>query len=268
MPCNVFECNRLFPGDTLNHELYANYDRSQLARAVAGMPKAEYSQWAKSAWNCLLPNKNVSTPDAGRQKLITWLALGALALLAGSAVAIAFHAVLLSGLLATATLLVTAALVYRVVRKPSSSDPLKSIAERINADQFQGMRQQIKPLLQERFYTPGHPRYLNPHETLFKDWVEARVDRSHPNEGHFPSFMGAAMLIDAFDSIQNVKNETQFEALRKDVSVALKLTVSRRRIDTPTPWEKAFGYLVLHRSLADVKSIIKLSKEPHYSSPA
>ncbi|MCE5316185.1 MAG: hypothetical protein LLG04_02325 [Parachlamydia sp.] len=253
MPCHISGCSRLY----IDHEPYAHMDSSQLAREAAEMLKAEYRQWP-----------HIHLKDSGpisvdnRRNQITRLALSCLAMCAACAiVAITFHAILIPSLLASAVLIATGGFALRVWRRQASKvDQLKALADQINAGQFRGLRSKIKPLLQEQFYTPSHPLYLNPNSSPFQDWVEARVDRSHANGGiHFEGYVGMAMLIDAFDSIRDVNDEKQFKVLRQDITIGLKLA-KMRRIDVNTPGEKAFGYIVLHRPLQEVKAIIQQAR--------
>lgn len=248
MNCKIPECQRL----GFDHEHYAQWDNARLTREADGMRTAEYRRSPR-----IHLKEGGPMPVDTRRQQITRLALSCLALLTVCTIAaVAFHAIVIPGLIASAAVIATGVCALKVWRR-QSVDILKVIADQINAGQFRGVRHKIKPLLQERFYTPGHRLYLNPNDTHFQDWVEERVDRSHHNGGiHFDAYIGMAMLMDAYDSIQDVKGEKQFAALRQDIIIGLKLA-AMRRVDINTPGEKAFGYIVLHRPLSEVKAILQ-----------
>lgn len=251
MVCKIPECQPL----DIDHESYARWDDNQLAQEASGMLKVEYRQGPRD----IQLKEGGPLPVDSRRQQITHLALGCLALLAVCAgSAIAFHALVIPSLVASVGLIATVVMALKIWRQPISSfDHLKVIAHQINAGHYRGLRNKIKPLLNEQFSTPGNALYLNRNAVKFHNWVEARVDRSHHNGGiHFDANVGMAMLIDAFDSLQHIKNEKQFAVLRQDVIIGLRLA-SGRRIDLNFSCEKAFGYIVLHRPLAEAKAILE-----------
>ena len=251
MPCPINDCQRLF----LDDEKYASLNNNQLAKEVMGMRGRQYREWPTR----VVIKEQELTQAINSQWRIVFGSCAAL-LTVGVVGALCFKATLLIAV-ASLPVIATALLIAALITRRSNYCQLRAVIDQIKAGRYQGAMAKIKPYLQDSFTNARDPLYLNRNAALFKDWVEKKVDRSHYNAGvHFDSFMGTAMLIDAHDQIQKITKEAQFEALRHDIKPALKLA-SMRRQDENLPFEKAFAYVVLHRSLADVKAILKGAEE-------